>query len=102
MSISKILIVLGEPYGTFSEILGKYFKKNQKHRQKIILIGNFKLLKKQLSKLKHSFKINKIDDHNEAIKDFVNIIDIDLNIIKYLIKFQLNQINIYKIHLKLV
>ena len=78
MSISKILIVLGEPYGTFSEILGKYFKKNQKHRQKIILIGNLKLLKKQLSKLKHSFKINKIDDHNEAIKDFVNIIDIGL------------------------
>ena len=78
MSISKILIVLGEPYGTFSEILGKYFKKNQKHRQKIILIGNLKLLKKQLSKLKHSFKINKIDSHNEAIKDFVNIIDIEL------------------------
>ena len=78
MSISKILIVLGEPYGTFSEILGKYFKKNQKHRQKIILIGNLKLLKKQLSKLKHSFKINKIDYHNEAIKDFVNIIDIEL------------------------
>lgn len=78
MSISKILIVLGEPYGTFSEILGKYFKKNQKHRQKIILIGNLKLLKKQLSKLKHSFKINKIDYHHEAIKDFVNIIDIEL------------------------
>ncbi len=77
MSISKILIVLGEPYGTFSEILGKYFKKNQKHRQKIILIGNLKLLKKQLNKLKHSFKINKIDYDNEAIKDFVNIIDIE-------------------------
>ena len=43
-----------------------------------LLIGNLKLLKKQLSKLKHSFKINKIDDHNEAIKDFVNIIDIGL------------------------
>ena len=78
MSISKILIVLGEPYGTFSEILGKYFKKNQKHRQKIILIGNLKLLKKQLSKLKHSFEINKIGYHDEAIKDFVNIIDIEL------------------------
>ena len=77
MNISKILIVLGEPYGTFSEILGKYFKKNQKHRQKIILIGNLKLLKKQMNKLKHSFKINKIDYYNEAIKDFVNIIDIE-------------------------
>ena len=46
------------------------------------MIGNLKLLKKQLSKLKHSFKINKIDYHNEAIKDFVNIIDIELKHIK--------------------
>ena len=101
MSISKILIVLGEPYGTFSEILGKYFKKNQKHRQKIILIGNLKLLKKQLNKLKHSFKINKIDYDNEAIKDFVNIIDIEHKYNKVFDKISTKSNKYIKIHLKL-
>ena len=64
--------------GHFLRYWENILKKKQKHRQKIILIGNLKLLKKQLSKLKHSFKINKIDYHHEAIKDFVNIIDIEL------------------------
>ena len=44
MNINYIIIVLGEPYSTFSEILAKYFTKNKKQK-KIILIGNLKLLK---------------------------------------------------------
>ena len=33
MNIKYILIVLGEPYSTFSEIIGKYFIK-EKHLKK--------------------------------------------------------------------
>ena len=34
MNIDYILIVLGEPYSTFSEILGKYFIKKKKIKAK--------------------------------------------------------------------
>ena len=37
MNIKYIIIVLGEPYSTFSEIIGKYFKKVKKFKKKIIL-----------------------------------------------------------------
>ena len=55
MNIKYILIVLGEPYSTFSEIIGKYFKK-KKNLKKNILIGNINLLKKQLKKLNYKFQ----------------------------------------------
>ena len=34
MSIKYIIIVLGEPYSTFSEIIGKHFKKVKKFKKK--------------------------------------------------------------------
>ena len=34
MNIKYILIVLGEPYSTFSEIIGKYFSKKKKLEKK--------------------------------------------------------------------
>ena len=43
MNTKYIIIVLGEPYSTFSEIIGKYFKKVKKFKKKIILIGNKRL-----------------------------------------------------------
>ena len=48
----KILIILGEPQSTFSEILFKYFssKKFLRSKKKIILIGSFNLLKIQMKK----------------------------------------------------
>ena len=47
MNIKTILIVLGEPNSTFSEVLFKYFNSNRykKNKKKIILIGNVKLFK---------------------------------------------------------
>ena len=49
MNNKIILIVLGEPNSTFSEILIKYFKsKNfKKNNKNVILIGNYELFKKQ-------------------------------------------------------
>ena len=49
MSSKFIIIVLGEPYGVFSELLGK-FSLNRKFK-KIIIVGNKELLNGQLKKL---------------------------------------------------
>ena len=45
MNTKIILIVLGEPNSTFSEILFKYFKskKFNSFNKKIVLIGNYEL-----------------------------------------------------------
>ena len=76
MSIKYIIIVLGEPYSTFSEIIGKYFKKVKKFKKKIILIGNRSLIIKQLQKLNLSTSLNEIHDYKEAKKNVINIINI--------------------------
>lgn len=76
MNIEFIIIVLGEPYSTFSEILGKYFSKINKFEKKIILIGNKKLLKTQLKKLNYNLNFNEINKYEEAKKNLLNIIDI--------------------------
>ena len=68
MNIKYIIIVLGEPYGTFSEIIGKYFKKVKKFKKKIIIIGNKGLLIKQLQKLNLSTSLNEVNDYIEAKK----------------------------------
>ena len=78
MSIKFIIILLGEPNSTFSEILGKFFKKNKNRRKKIIIIGNHELLKKQLKKLKLQFNLKKINTIEEAEFNSPNIIDINL------------------------
>ena len=59
MNIKYILIVMGEPYSTFSEIVGKYFIKKRKLNKKIIIIGNKELIQKQLKKLKIFFLLMK-------------------------------------------
>ena len=57
MSIKYIIIVLGEPYSTFSEIICKFFSK-KKIKNKIIIIKNFSIFKKQLKKLNYSLILN--------------------------------------------
>ena len=79
MNIKFIIIVLGEPYSIFSEILGKYFSKNKKFKKKIIIIGSKKLFKDQLKKLNYIFPINEIANFKEAKKNIVNIINIDFS-----------------------
>ena len=76
MSTKYILIVLGEPYSTFSEIIGKYFSKRKFNKRKIIIIGNFNLLKKQLIKLNFKLKINKIKNLEYSKRNNLNVIDI--------------------------
>lgn len=77
MNIKYIIIVLGEPYSIFSEILGKYFSKIKKNKKKIIIIGNINLLKKQLKKLNYKIKINKINKIHNANTNQINAININ-------------------------
>ena len=79
MNIKYILIVLGEPYSTFSEIIGKYFIKEKKFKEKVILIGNINLLNKQLKKLNYFLKLNQIKNLNEAKNNTINIINVKFN-----------------------
>ena len=77
MNSKVILIVLGEPYSIFSEILGKSLFEKKKFKNKIILIGNFDFLKKQLKKLKYQLNINLILDLKESLNNKINMIDVD-------------------------
>ena len=79
MNTKYILIILGEPYGTFSEILGKYFKRKKKLKKKVILVGCKSLLKKQLHDLNCLFELNEIKSIKKAKQNVVNIIDVKFN-----------------------
>ena len=79
MNSKFIIIVLGEPYSTFSEILGKYFTKVKKFKKKIILVGNTELLKKQLVKMNFTFQVNEIENYKQAKKNIVNMINVDFS-----------------------
>ena len=79
MNTKIILIVLGEPNSIFSEILFKYFetKKFKKLKKKIVLIGSYKLLLRQMRKLKYKIKLNLISEINKSQSKIVNIINVE-------------------------
>ncbi len=79
MHTKYIVIVLGEPFSIFSEIVGKYFIKKNKTKSIIILIGNKKLFEEQLKKLNYKFKLNQIIELKKAKKNSINIFDISFN-----------------------
>ncbi len=81
MNIKVILIVLGEPNSTFSEVLFKYFNSNKykKNKKKIILIGSVKLLKAQMKILKQKVIFNEILNVNKSENKKINIINVDYN-----------------------
>ena len=82
MSIKAILIVAGEPYSVFSEILFKSLIKINSRRP-IVLIASKKLLEKQMKKLGYKFNFKEIDkDLPKKIvskKRVINIINVDFN-----------------------
>jgi len=79
MSIKPILIIAGEPYSVFSEILSKALKK-YKSKRPLVIIGSLKLLEKQIKFLKYKISFNLINK-NFKIKDLkkkkLNLIDVD-------------------------
>ena len=85
MNYKPLIIVLGEPYSTFTEIIFKLYKSKiiRKFKRPIILIGSKALFKKQMLKLNYSFRIkdfainnfNKIKLNNKSL----NIINVNFN-----------------------
>ena len=78
MNIKVVLIVLGEPNSTFSEILLKYFCSTnfKKINKKITLVGNVDLFKKQMKILNYNIKLNVVSDINQSVKKSINIINV--------------------------
>ena len=80
MNFKPILIVAGEPYSIFSEILFKSLKK-YRPKKPIILIGSKKLFIKQMNKLGYKFKLNLINKNFDDIclkkRNVINILDIN-------------------------
>ena len=78
-----IIIIAGEPYSVFSEILFKALKHKdvKKIKKKIVLISSVKLIKEQMKKLHFNYKVNTIDrnffDIKIGKKNTINIIDIN-------------------------
>ncbi len=83
MNYKPILIVAGEPNSVFLEIFFKSLKLN-KYNSPLVLICSKKLLIKQMKKFRFKKKINLIDSHNINIsklkKDYINLIDVNLNL----------------------
>ena len=80
--INKIIIVAGDPNSINSELIFKTYKKLNKTKKKsIYLIGNFKLLKDQLKKLKFKVVLTKLNsiNNNSNSQNKLKIIDIPLN-----------------------
>jgi len=79
MNINLIVIALGEPNSTFSEILFKYFssKNYNKINKRIVLIGNKNLLIKQMKKLKYRLFFNEIFELKNAKRKLINIINVN-------------------------
>ena len=71
MKNKPIIIVGGEPYSIFSEILFKSLNKN-KFRNPIIIIGSYNLFKKQMKYLNYNLEYNLINLKNLNFKNIDN------------------------------
>ena len=79
-----ILIVAGEPFSIFSEILFKSFLK-YKIKRPLVVLASIKLFKSQMNYLKYNIPFNIIDkkfDITELKIKKINIINIDFNFSK--------------------
>ena len=79
MNIKIILITLGEPNSTFSEVLFKYFCsiKFKKTNKKIVLVGCKDLLQQQMKKLRYKLTLNEISNIKYSKSNEINIINVD-------------------------
>ena len=82
MSLKPLIIVAGEPYSIFSEIFLKlYNKKIRKLKTPIVLIVSKRLFKKQMLKLKYSFRLNSITSDqilkSKIDNNLINLIDVN-------------------------
>ena len=92
MNIKIILIVLGEPNSTFTEVLMKFFNSNKfrQNKKKIILIGSVKLFKAQMIILNRKILLNEISNVNDSENKKINIINVDYNFKDAFSKIKMN------------
>ena len=80
MSINNLLIVTAEPKSVFLEILFKYLNSNNKFikKKRLVLVGNKKIIDKEAKINNYKKKIYQIYDFRSAIKDKLNIINVEI------------------------
>ncbi len=101
MSLKPLIIVAGEPYSIFSEIFLKlYNKKIRKLKTPIILIVSKRLFKKQMLKLKYSFRLNSITSDkilkSKIDNNLINLIDVNFRFNKTFDKISYKSSNYIK------
>ena len=78
----NIVIIAGEPYSVFLELLFKSIKL-KKIKKPFILICSKKLLVSQMKKLNYNFKINLINNYEvkniKLLKNYINVLDVKFN-----------------------
>ncbi len=78
----NIIIIAGEPYSVFLELLFKLIKL-KKIKKSFILICSKKLLISQMKSLNYNFKINTINKNNtkdiKLLKNYINILDVNFS-----------------------
>ena len=80
-----IILVAGDPNSINTEIIFKSWSKcKDSIKKKIVIVGSFDLIKKQLKKLNYNIKISQIKSLNDPHKQ--NILKIQLCLILVLIK----------------
>ena len=96
MNSKPILIITGEPFGIFSEILFKTFQK-EKIKKPIVVIASIELLKKQLKYLNYKISFNLIKE-NFKLRDLknnkINVINVNFKFKKIFDKIS-NSSNMY-------
>jgi len=89
----NIIIVAGEPYSVFLELLFKSIKL-KKIKKPFVLICSKKLLVAQMKKLKFNIKINAVEKHKikdlKILKNCINVLDIKFNFKKTFDKINSN------------
>ena len=84
----NIIIVAGEPYSVFLELLFKSIK-TKKINKPFLLICSKKLLINQMKRLNYKFKINQVNKREinkiKLLKKHINIIDVNFNFKKRII-----------------
>ena len=80
MSIKNLLIVTAEPKSVFLEILFKYLNSNNKFikKKRLVLVGNKKIIDKEAKINNYKKKTYQIYSFRSAIKDKLNIINVEI------------------------
>lgn len=88
MNSKPILIIAGEPFSIFSEILVKTLRK-KKFKKPLVLIASFNLIKDQTKFFGYNVPINIISENfkeSDLRKNKINLINIDLKYRKFFTK----------------